>query len=60
MTDKKICYSQSQIIKVLKELKGGFNIKAICRESSISEVNSYKWKINTVALKGLVLNGLKS
>jgi len=41
---KKTRYSDSQIIKALKEVEGGRNVKAICREYSISEATYYNWK----------------
>ena len=34
---KKTRYSESQIIKVLKEIKGGRTVKAVCREHGITE-----------------------
>ena len=41
---KKTRYSDSQIIKALKEVEDGRNVKAICREYSISEATYYNWK----------------
>ena len=41
---KKKRYSESQIVKALKEVEGGRNVKAICREYSISEATYYNWK----------------
>ena len=41
---KKTRYSDSQIIKALKEVEGRRNVKAICREYSISEATYYNWK----------------
>ena len=41
---KKTRYSDSQIIKALKEVEGGRKVKAICREYSISEATYYNWK----------------
>jgi putative transposase len=34
---KKTCYSESQIIKVLKKVEGGRTVKAVCREYGIAE-----------------------
>ena len=41
---KKTRYCESQIVKALKEVEGGRNVKAICREYSISEATYYNWK----------------
>ena len=41
---KKSRYSESQIIKVLKEVEGGRTAKAVCREYGISEGTYYTWK----------------
>ena len=41
---KKTRYSDSQIIKALKEVEGGRKVKVICREYSISEATYYNWK----------------
>ena len=41
---KKSRYSESQIIKVLKEVEGGRTAKAVCREYGIAEGTYYTWK----------------
>ena len=41
---KKTRYSESQIVKALKEVEGGRNVKSICREYGISEATYYNWK----------------
>ncbi len=41
---KKTRYSEHQIIKVLKEVEGGRNVKDICRECGVSEATYYNWK----------------
>ena len=41
---KKTRYSESQIIKVLKEVEGGRTVKAVCREYVIAEAKYYTWK----------------
>ena len=35
---KKTRYSESQIIKVLKEVEGGRTVKAICREDVLEDL----------------------
>jgi putative transposase len=41
---KKSHYTESQIIKVLREVEGGRMIKDVCREYGISEATYYNWK----------------
>jgi len=41
---KKSRYTESQIIKVLREVEGGRMIKDVCREYGISEATYYNWK----------------
>ena len=41
---KKTRYSESQILKVLKEVEGGHTVKAVCREYGVAEGTYYTWK----------------
>ncbi len=41
---KKSRYSETQIVKVLKEVETGKLVKDICREYSISDATYYNWK----------------
>jgi len=41
---KKTPYTETQIIKVLKEVKGGRMVKEVCREYGISDATCYNWK----------------
>ncbi len=41
---KKSRYSETQIIKVLKEVEGGRLVKEVCREYGISDATYYNWK----------------
>jgi len=41
---KKTRYSESQIVKALREVEGGRNVKDMCREYGISEATYYNWK----------------
>lgn len=41
---KKSRYSETQIIKVLKEVEAGRQVKDVCREYEISDATYYNWK----------------
>ena len=41
---RKTRFTESQIIKVLKEVEGGRTATEVCREYGISSVTYYKWK----------------
>lgn len=41
---KKSRYTETQIIKVLKEVEGGRLVKEVCREYGISDATYYNWK----------------
>jgi len=41
---KKTRYTETQIVKVLKEVEGGRLVKEICREYGISDGTYYNWK----------------
>jgi putative transposase len=44
MKMKKTRYTESQIIKVLKEVEGGRMVKDVCREYGISVSTYFNWK----------------
>ena len=41
---KKSRYSESQIVKALKEVEGGRAVKDLCRDMGISDATYYNWK----------------
>lgn len=41
---RKSRFTESQIVKILKEVEGGRQVKAVCREYGISEPTYYNWK----------------
>ena len=41
---KKTRYTETQIIKILKEIEGGRMVKDVCREYGISDATYYNWK----------------
>jgi putative transposase len=41
---KRLKYSESQIVGILKEADAGVQVKEICRKYGISDATYYKWK----------------
>ena len=41
---KKSRFSESQIIRILKEADGGSKVAGICREHGVSQATYYHWK----------------
>ena len=37
-------YTETQIVRILKEVEGGREVKEICREYGISYASYYNWK----------------
>ena len=41
---RKSKFSDSQIVRILKQVEGGRKVKEVCREHSISDATYYTWK----------------
>ena len=41
---KKTRFTETQIIKILKEVEGGRMVKEVCREYGITDATYYNWK----------------
>lgn len=41
---KKACFTETQILRVLKEVEGGLHVRDVCRENGVSEASYYNWK----------------
>ena len=41
---KKTRYTETQIIRILKEVEGGRMVKDVCREYGVSDATYYNWK----------------
>ncbi|CFV35922.1 transposase ORFA [Yersinia pseudotuberculosis] len=41
---KKARFTETQILRVLKEVEGGRHVKDVCRENGGSEASYYNWK----------------
>lgn len=56
---KRIKFSESQIIKILKEYEAGREVKDLCREYSISRATFYNWKKKYSGMDSTQLKKLK-
>jgi len=56
---KKSSYTESQIVKILKEVEGGRLVKEVCREYSISDATYYNWKAKYGGMEASDIKRLK-
>ena len=57
---KKSRVTESQIIKVLKEVEGGRQVKEVCREHGISDATYYNWKSKYGGMEASDLKKMKA
>lgn len=57
---KKSKFTESQIVKILKEVEAGRMVKEVCREYACLMLPIITGKQNTEVWKPLISNGLKS
>ena len=55
---KKTRYSESPIVKALKEIEGGRNVKTIRRDCRIFEATHYNWKRKSRGLEASYIKDL--
>ena len=56
---RKSRFTQSQIVKVLKEVEGGRQVMEVCRESGISDATYYNWKAKYGGMEASDIKRLK-
>ena len=56
---KKSRFSETQIIKILKEAESGVAVKDVCRKHGISSPTYYKWKAKYGGLDASQLKRMK-
>ena len=56
---KKSRYTESQIVKILKEVEAGRLVKEICREYGVSEATYYNWKAKYGGMEASDIKRLK-
>ena len=56
---KKSRYTETQIVKILKEVKAGRLVKEVCREYGISDATYYNWKAKYGGMEASDIKRLK-
>ena len=56
---KKSRYTESQIVKILKEVEAGRLVKEVCREYGISDATYYNWKAKYGGMEASDIKRLK-
>ena len=56
---KKSRFSESQIIRILKEADGGRKVADICREHGVSQATYYQWKAKFRGMEASNIRRLK-
>lgn len=57
---KKSRFTETQIIRVLKEVEAGRLVKEVCREYDISDATYYNWKAKYGGMEASDINRLKA
>ncbi|BFM18744.1 hypothetical protein R50073_49270 (plasmid) [Maricurvus nonylphenolicus] len=56
---KKSRYTETQIVKILKEVEAGRLVKEVCREYGISDATYYNWKAKYGGMEASDIKRLK-
>ena len=56
---KKSRFTETQIVKILKEVETGRLVKEVCREYGVSEATYYNWKSNYGGMEASDIKRLK-
>jgi len=56
---KKTRFTETQIVKILKEVEGGRVVKDVCREQGISDSTYYNWKAKYGGMEASDIKRLK-
>ena len=56
---RKSRFTETQIVKILKEVEGGRQVKEVCREYAISDQTYYNWKSKYGGMKASDVRRLK-
>lgn len=56
---KKVRFTESQIVKILKDFESGIDAKILCREHGISKATFYNWRKKYSGMESSELKRLK-
>jgi putative transposase len=56
---KRSKFSESQIIRILKEVEAGRLVKEVCRERGISDATYYQWKAKYAGMEASDIKRLR-
>ncbi len=56
---KKVRFTESQIVKILKEFESGIDAQILCREHGISKATFYNWRKKYSGMESSQLKRLK-
>jgi len=56
---KKVRFTETQIVSILKQQEAGISIKDLAREHSVSEATIYNWKAKYGGMEGNELKRMK-
>lgn len=56
---KKTRFTETQIVKILREVEGGRAVKDVCRENAISDATYYNWKAKYGGMEAADIKRLK-
>ena len=56
---KKSCYTDSQIINILKQAEAGAKVTDLCREHGMSDASFYKWRAKYGGMDASLMTRMK-
>jgi putative transposase len=56
---RKSRFTETQIVKILKEVEGGRQVKEVCREYGVSDAAYYNWKFKYGGMEASDIRRLK-
>ena len=56
---RKSRFTETQIVKILKEVEGGRQVKEVCREYGVSDATYYNWKAKYGGMEASDIRRLK-
>ena len=56
---RKSRFTETQIVKILKEVEGGRQVKEVCREYGVSDATFYNWKSKDGGMEASDIRRLK-